>query len=196
MNKIALQDFSNILGQLKGVSDKQLQAHFKLYEGYVNKYNEIREKLSTQDKTAANYSFGAFSELKRREAVAYNGALLHQLYFENLSGQGGEPSEEIKHAVTQSFGNWSVFVQDIKSSAISTPGWVIVTVDPQDKQVHTWIMYEHHIGYPANHTVILALDCWEHAFMIDYGTNKAEYLRAFLENIDWEVVNKRYKACM
>jgi len=187
----SIKDFKHLLGKLQGISDTQLTAHFGLYEGYVKKLNEIEEKLSKQDKTLANYSFGEFSELKRREAVAFNGSFLHELYFENLETKGA-PSEKLKHAIEESFGSWANFELDLKSSALSTPGWVVVTKSRIDGKIHTYIMYEHHIGLPVHQEIILALDCWEHAFMIDYGTKKADYLTAFLKNINWDCVNKRF----
>tara|TARA_Y100000310_G_scaffold343359_1_gene450592 strand:+ start:573 stop:1151 length:579 start_codon:yes stop_codon:yes gene_type:complete len=185
------KNFDHLLG-MEGISDGQLKAHFKLYEGYVGKLNEIREKLGSQDKTKANYSFGEFSELKRREVVAFNGAFLHEIYFESL-GKEGAPSEEFKDAVDGAFGSWDNFVTDVKGSAVSTPGWVLVTLDKTDGKVHTYVLYEHHIGLPVHQEIVLALDCWEHAFMIDYGTDKASYLEAFLKNINWNVVNKRFE---
>lgn len=187
------KDYSHLLGKLKGISDEQMTAHFGLYNGYVKKLNEIEEKLATQDKSATNYSFGEFSELKRREAVAFNGMYLHELYFENL-GEGGEASAELKAAIDEAFGSWDNFVQDLKSSAASTPGWVVLTKNKTDGKLHTYILYEHHIGLPVHQEIVLALDCWEHAFMIDYGTKKAEYLNAFMENVNWDVVNKRFSA--
>lgn len=187
---VEAKDFSHLLGKVKGISDKQLEAHFGLYQGYVKKLNEIEEKLATMDKSKTNYSFGEFSELKRREAVAFNGTYLHEKYFENL-GANGEPSEKLKSMVDQAFGSWDNFVTDIKSSAASTPGWVVVTLNKRDNKLHTYVMYEHHIGLPVDQEIILALDCWEHAFMIDYGTKKADYLNAFMENVNWDVVNSR-----
>jgi len=185
------KDYGSLKGKVKGLSDKQLDAHFGLYQGYVKKWNEIQEKLAKQDKTAANYSFGEFSELKRREAVAFNGTFLHELYFENLS-PAGTPSPQLKKAAEEAFGNWDNLIADIKGSASSTPGWVVVTWNKKTNKLHTFIMYEHHIGLPVHQEIILCLDCWEHAFMIDYGTDKASYLKVFLENINWDVVNKRF----
>jgi len=185
------KNYDHLLGKLDGISDAQLTAHFGLYQGYVKKMNEIAEKLATQDKSAANYSFGEFSELKRREAVAFNGTFLHEMYFDNL-GVNGEASAELKAAIESSFGSWDSFIADIKASAVSTPGWVVLTKNSKTNKLHTYIMYEHHIGLPVHQEIILALDCWEHAFMIDYGTKKAAYLDAFLKNVNWNVVNKRF----
>ncbi len=187
-------DFSHLLGSLHGLSDAQLQAHFKLYEGYVNKLNEIEQKLTEVDRAKANYSFGEYSELKRREAVAFNGTYLHQLYFENLGANGGEPSVELKAAAEAAFGNWENLMADMRAAAGSTPGWVLLTWNKVDKKLHTYIMYEHHIGLPVHQVPVLALDCWEHAFMIDYGIAKADYLNAFFANVNWKVVNERFTA--
>jgi len=81
----------------------------------------------------------------------------------------------------------------VKSSAASTPGWVVLTWNRPTQKLHTFIMYEHHIGFPIYQDLVMALDCWEHAFMIDYGTKKAEYLKAFFENINWTMINKRFE---
>ena len=142
------------------------------------------------DKSLSNYSFGEFSELKRREAIAFNGVFLHEKYFENL-GSSGNASEKLKQMINDSFGSWENFELDLKSSAVSTPGWVVLTLNKQTNKLHTYIMYEHHIGLPVDQEIILALDCWEHAFMIDYGTKKVNYLNAFLLNINWDIVNGR-----
>lgn len=186
------KNYEHLLGTLEGISDEQLTAHFGLYQGYVKKMNEIAEKLASQDKAATNYSFGEFSELKRREAVAFNGTFLHEMYFENLSGDDSSPSDTLKAAIEDAFGSWASFEQDLKSSAASTPGWVVVTKNKRTGKVHSYIMYEHHIGLPVDQDIILALDCWEHAFMIDYGTKKAAYLDAFLKNVNWDIVSKRF----
>lgn len=186
------KNFDHLLGQVDGLSDAQLKAHFGLYQGYVNKLNEIEEKLTKTDPSLSNYSFGDFSELKRREAVAFNGSYLHEMYFENLAPNRGQVSAGLKTAIESDFGNWSAFEANLKGSAGSTPGWVLLTHSRVDKKLHSYIMFEHHIGLPAHQEIVLALDCWEHAFMIDYGTKKPDYLAAFLKNINWNVVNERF----
>ena len=185
------ENFDHLLGKLEGISEKQLKAHFGLYAGYVKKLNEIEQKL-TSIKAEGNYSYSEFSELKRREAVAFNGTYLHKLYFENLEHKG-TPSKELKSAIEKAFTNMESFEANLKASASSTPGLVVLTKNKIDNTVHTYILYEHHIGLPVHQEIILALDCWEHAFMIDFGTDKASYLTAFMKNINWDVVNKRFE---
>lgn len=188
------KDFSGLLGTLQGLSDAQLQAHFTLYEGYVKKINEIEEKLMTVDRSLANYSFGEYSELKRREAVAFNGTYLHELYFENMKGMPTEGSAQLKAALEASFGSMENWEKDMRAAAASTPGWVLLTFNKMDKKLHHYIMFEHHMNYPVHQVPLMALDCWEHAFMIDYGIKKPDYLNAFMKNLNWDVMNERFAA--
>jgi Fe-Mn family superoxide dismutase len=187
-------DFSHLVNSVKGLSEKQLTQHFTLYQGYVKKLNEIEQKLTEVDRAKANYSFGEFSELMRRRSVAFNGTFLHEAYFQNLE-HVGEP-EDIRHMLTEQFGSLDKWKEDMKAAALSTPGWVLLTWDNTSKTVKHWILFEHNIGLPVHQDIILALDCWEHAFMIDFGIDKATYLKTFFENINWEVVNKRLNHIM
>ena len=181
---------------LTGFSQGQIAAHLKLYEGYVKKINEIEEKLVTVDRGLSNYSFGEYSELKRREAVALNGAYLHEMYFEGLGG-GGEASlgeGGLKSALLDSFGSMEEWEKDLRAAAGSTLGWVLLTFSKIDEKLHHYIMFEHHIGLPVHQVPIMALDVWEHAFMIDFGISKPDYVSAFLKNLNWGKVEERFAA--
>ncbi|MFN8674055.1 MAG: Fe-Mn family superoxide dismutase [Candidatus Sericytochromatia bacterium] len=189
------KDYSNLVGKLDGfLSQKQLEAHFGLYKGYVNKLNEIETKLAGIDPASANYSFNEFSELKRREAVAFNGAFLHEMYFENLApaGETGSVSAELNSALEASFGSFDKFYANLKGVAMSAPGWAVLTYNKVDKKVHTYLLQEHHIGLPVHQELLVVLDSWEHAFMIDYGTARATYVDGFAKHINWNVVNERF----
>jgi superoxide dismutase, Fe-Mn family len=188
------KDFSSLLGSLQGFSDAQLTAHFTLYEGYVKKINEIEEKLMTVDRSLANYSFGEYSELKRREATAFNGTYLHEMYFENMKGTPTEGSATLKAALEASFGSMENWEKDMRAAAASTPGWVLLTFNKMDKKLHHYIMFEHHMNYPVHQVPLMALDFWEHAFMIDYGIKKPDYLNTFVKNLNWDVINERFAA--
>jgi superoxide dismutase, Fe-Mn family len=187
------KDFSHLVGKLEGLSAAQIQAHLGLYAGYVKKLNEIEDKLTKADRSLTNYSYGEYSELKRREAVAFNGAYLHQCYFENLSPKPGKRSTALEKAIVDSFGSFDAYATDLKAAASATPGWIVTTKNKVDGKLHNYMMFEHHIGLPAHQEIILALDCWEHAYMIDYGTKKPDYLATFLKNVDWKVVSDRLK---
>lgn len=187
------RNFDHLVGTLKGFSEKQITQHLGLYRGYVTKYNEIQDKLGNVDRGAANYSFGEFSELRRREAVAYNGAYLHELYFENMSPQGGQgPAGDLRAAIEREFGSVDAWEKDLLGCGTSTPGWVLLCHNRTDDRLHHYIMFEHHIGLPVHVEPVLAMDCWEHAFMIDYGTGKMDYMKAFLGAVDWKVCADRF----
>lgn len=179
-------------GKLKGLTDAQLDAHFTLYKGYITKLNEIEEKLSTIDNSKANYSFNEYSELKRREAVAFNGSFLHELYFENL-GADSEISAGLAKALEAAGGKDKV-VADLKAAAMCGPGWAVLTRNRRDNKLHTYFFAEHHLGLPIEQDLLVVLDSWEHAFMIDYGIARAKYLEAFVENLKWSEVSKRFGA--
>ncbi len=179
-------------GAVKGLSDAQLDQHFTLYKGYVGKLNEIEEKLATIDNSKPNYSFNEYSELKRREAVAFNGSFLHELYFENLGGDS-ELSSALAAAIDAQGGK-DKLVADLKACALGGPGWAIVTKNRRDGKLHTYFLAEHHIGLPIDQDLLIVLDSWEHAFMVDYGIARAKYLDTIVDAIKWSEVSKRFAA--
>ena len=177
-------------------SKPQLSAHFKLYEGYVKKLNAILEQLGKADRAGANYSFGEYSELKRREPVAYNGMVLHELYFDALGRVGRtHPDDTVKEQIAESYGGWNNWLKDMKAAASSCHGWALLVFDPVEKKLKTnLVQSEHHVGLFANTPILIALDVWEHAYTIQFGINKADYLKAFFDSLDWEVVQQRIVA--
>jgi len=179
-------------GAVKGLSDAQLDAHFTLYKGYITKINEIEEKLAGIDNSKSNYSFNEYSELKRREAVAFNGSFLHELYFENL-GADATISAGLQKAIDAAGGK-DKLIADLKAAAMCGPGWAVLTRNRRDGKLHTYFFAEHHLGLPIEQDLLVVLDSWEHAFMVDYGIARAKYLEAFVENIKWSEVSKRFGA--
>jgi Fe-Mn family superoxide dismutase len=193
---IEAKTYDHLVGNLQGFSPKQIEQHIKLYQGYVKKINEIRaemEKIPFEErKDKANFSFGKYSELKRRESVPYNGVYLHEMYFDNLGGARGTPKTDLSRAIEGSFGSESNWEQDLRACAeTATGGWVLLTYDRIDGKLHHNQVWEHSNGIMINQEHLLALDTWEHAFMIDFGTDKKSYLGAFLQNVNWQVVADR-----
>ena len=176
-----------------GFSRPQLQAHLALYEGYVKKLGEISDRLGKSDRSTANYSFGEYSELRRREPVAYNGVVLHELYFDALGRKGAtRPSEVVKERIAASYGGWEEWLKNMKAAGASCHGWAMVVFDPvREKLATNLVQSEHHVGLFANTPILIALDVWEHAYTLQFGINKAEYLKAFFEALDWDVVRRR-----
>jgi Fe-Mn family superoxide dismutase len=188
------KNFDYLLGgKAKGLSDTQLKAHFTLYQGYVKKLNEIRERLGTADRSTANYSFSEYSELRRREPVAYNGTVLHEMYFENIGDGSTQPDEHAKRLITSSFGSMDAWIADAKACLMSAHGWLVVQYDYEDGKIYNnLIQSEHHVGLFANVHAMMALDAWEHAYFFDYQTKKADYVANILSGLNWDVLNKRF----
>lgn len=190
-----VKSYSHLLGKLDGISDPQLEAHFGLYKGYVNKLNEIETKLKTADRAATNYSFGEFAELKRRFAVPYNGTVLHELYFENL-GAKGAPGAAFDKLATASFGSRDAWKADAKATGLAVPGWVVTCVETTTGVMQNIQIMEHHIGFPLNHVPVLIMDTWEHAFFLDYKADRGAYIETFFKNVNWDVVNDRVEKAL
>jgi superoxide dismutase, Fe-Mn family len=193
---IEAKKYDQLVGNLQGFSPKQIEQHIKLYLGYVKKINEIRTEMEKipfdERKDKANFSFGKYSELKRRESVPYNGVYLHEMYFDNLGGSSGAPKADLTRAIEGSFGSQSNWEEDLRACAeTATGGWVLLTYDRIDGLLHHNQVWEHSNGIMLNQEHLLALDTWEHAFMIDFGTDKKSYLTAFLQNVNWQVVADR-----
>jgi len=197
---VKAKNFEHLIGKLEGFSEGQLTQHFELYQGYVKKLNEIREMIAAipydERVEKSNFSFGEYSELRRREATPYNGVYLHELYFENLGAPRREakPSGDLRSAIEGAFGSVSNWEMDLEAcGTTATNGWVLLTFDEKDHMLHHNQVFEHADRVMAGTRPVLALDTWEHAFMIDYGTDKASYMKAFLRNVNWQTVNERFE---
>ena len=193
---IKAKTFSESLFSMKGISKKTIEDHLKLYSGYVNKYNEISEKLSAltdDDYTKANQVFSTIRSLKTELSFAWGGVVNHELYFKHLGGIGGAASSTLLDQITKDFGSFEGYKKDMKSSAISARGWVWTI----------WNMREHklmnHIGDSQNTygfweaVPLVALDTYEHAYFADYGINRDQYVDAFFENMNWQVVEGAFQ---
>lgn len=188
------KNYDHLIGKVKGLSETQLKAHLTLYQGYVKKLNEIWSALGTTDKTHPNYSFDLYSELRRREPVAYNATYLHELYFDNLTAEG-EPSVDLKKALSDSFGSFDNWVQDFKANGGSAHGWVQLVWDSKNKVLANNLIHtEHHAGLFVDARPVLVMDVWEHAYFFDFQTKKVDYMTAFFNNVNWKNVNERFAA--
>jgi Fe-Mn family superoxide dismutase len=194
--EIKEKDFSALLSKkMDGLSTNQIDQHLKLYKGYVGKTKEINDRLNAEDiltqTPAANATYAPLRELLMEQSYALNGVVYHELYFANLGGAGGEPGGDLKSAVEARYKSVGKFMDYLTNAGKSMRGWVIVGWNSRDAALHTYGLDMHNMWTPANVVPIVALDVYEHAYMIDYGINRAKYLEAFLKNIDWDVCNKR-----
>ncbi len=182
------------LPKLQGVSDKQVEIHLKLYQGYVTHTNLLGQKLSEMavDKEKNTY---AIAELRRRFGFEFDGMRMHEYYFEQWE-TGPKPADtnsSLTKTVTERYGNWSGFLPHFMEVALSRGiGWTILYYDPVGQTPHISWVTDHELGHLAGLPIILALDMWEHAFMVDYApADKKKYVEAFFENLNWSVSEER-----
>lgn len=181
---------------LKGISDQQIEYHFEThYKGYVNKLNEIWEKLPLADRSKANQNYSEYRALKVEETFNYMGVLLHELYFENLKdGLGTKPSAELLSSIEKEFGSLDKWKEDFKACGIAFRGWAVLVQDPNTKKLINNGLDAHNAYGLLGTVPLLVLDVYEHAYYTDYGPKRAGYIDAFLENVNWSVVDGRLKA--
>lgn len=184
----AAQDYSSLMG-MKGFSKSLLELHFKLYQGYVAQSNDLSDKLPT----LKGAEYGA---VKRRFEWEFNGMRLHELYFSNLGGTGTpDPKSAVVQALAKQYQTFDAWKADfIATGTMRGIGWAILYVDTVNgRLMNTWIE-EHDTGHPALAQPLLVMDVFEHAYMPQYGLDKAAYIDAFFQNIDWNRVAARYDA--
>lgn len=178
---------------LKGISEKTLEIHHdKLYQGYVNKRNEIEEKLNEADRASANQTYSSYRALKHEESFAANGVVLHEYYFNALGGEGGEAVNELKQALESSFGSYEKWAEDFKAAGMVARGWVVLAYDHNTGKLHNYICDAHNQGGIWGAMPVLVLDTYEHAYFIDYGSDRKSYIEDFFTNLNWEKLNEIY----
>lgn len=177
---------------LDGISEDQIEQHWKLYEGYVKNLNALGERLAEHRKRG---DFGPeFSELKRRVAFELDGMVLHEHYFGILRAGQAKPkdSTELVKRMKADFGGFDSWKKEFTAAGkMRGIGWAILYYDPKEEVLaNHWITLHEH-GHPAGHVPVLVMDVWEHAYMVDHGADgRPDYIEAFFRNVDWEAVDR------
>ncbi len=186
------KNYSNLIG-MEGFSKQLLENHFTLYQGYVTNTNKVANILSQMLKDGKTGS-PEYAELKRRFGWEFNGMRLHEYYFENLGGKEALGSNSALHAAFEKqFGSYDVWEADFKASgSMRGIGWTLLYLDNSNGALYNEWINEHDMGHLAGCTPIVVLDVFEHAFMIDYGLKRADYIAAFMRNINWKEASARY----
>lgn len=180
------------LKPLTGISEKTMQIHHdKLYVGYVNKRNEIEEKLATADRSLANATYSEYGELKREESFAANGIFLHEYYFNVLGGEGKQGGELMK-AIGKEFGSYDKWLEDFKAAGMVARGWVVLAYDFNDARLHNYLCDSHNHGGIWGAMPLVVLDMYEHAYFIDYGSDRKTYIEDYIKNLNWDSANNMY----
>ena len=172
-----------------GISRQTIEAHYKLYQGYVAKRNEILGKLGEADVGAANQVYSDIRALKVDLSFAIGGIKNHEIYFEHLGGDGGDPEGPIGTLVRRDFGSIDAWRNDLKATGMAGRGWAWTAYDWDEKRLFNYVGDAQNTFPIWNATPLVALDVYEHAYFLDFQTDRASYIDAFLANLDWNVVN-------
>jgi Fe-Mn family superoxide dismutase len=175
--------------ELDGISRETVEAHYKLYEGYVNKRNEIMGKLGDLDLAAANQVYSELRALKVDLTFALGGIKNHEIYFDHLGGGGGEPDGAVRELIFRDFGSVADWRADLKATGMAARGWAWTAYDWDEGRLFNYIGDAQNTFPVWNAAPLVALDVYEHAYFIDYQTDRASYIEAFFNNLDWDVVN-------
>ena len=188
------------LSGLNGISDRTLEMHFKLYQGYVKETNKLNEKISEilADGKVDQEEMPAYSELTRRLGFEYNGMVLHEYYFANMKQHGlGNPERNsaFLRAADESFGSYDIWKGDfVGIGKMRGVGWAICYENPANGRLSNHWITLHETGNVAGFNPVLVMDVWEHAFLLDYKpAERPKYIEAFFSNIDWNVCDERMK---
>ncbi len=185
------KNFEGLLGTA-GFSDTLLKNHFTLYQGYVANVNKLIDLEKTPPGTPE------YSELKRRFGWEFNGMRLHELYFWSMvkGGKALDKNSKLAKKIAEDFGSLENWEKDFRATgAMRGIGWVLLVYDLHAKKTFNIWVNEHDVGHLAGAEPLLVMDVFEHAYMVDYGLKKADYIDAFFKAIDWDSIGQRYAMC-
>jgi Fe-Mn family superoxide dismutase len=193
MTKYTLKEFN--IGELKGISAKNIEEHLKLYKGYVTNANLIFDKIAENMADSEKNAY-VLGELQRRFSFEFNGMRNHEIYFRALEGGAKElPADsKLKAQIEKQAPSFDMWLAGFKAIALTRGiGWAILYWDKETEQLtHGWVD-EQHLGHLNGLTPILMIDMWEHAFVYDYQpSGKKQYVEDFFANLNWEVIENNF----
>ena len=175
--------------ELEGISRVTIEAHYRLYQGYVGKRNEILAQLEATDRSVANQVYSELRALKVELSFAIGAIKNHEVYFAHLGGEGGDPAGAIEALIRRDFGSVDAWRDDLRATGIAGRGWAWTAYDWDERRLFNYIGDAQNT-YPVwNATPLVALDVHEHAYFLDFQTDRGAYIDAFFANLDWGVVN-------
>ena len=193
MQKFEIKEFN--IPKLKGISDKNIEEHLKLYQGYAKNANLILEHIDEFAKDTEKYAY-ELGEIQRRFSFEFNGMRNHEYYFASFEDgpKNLEEGSKFKKAITEEFGDFDKWLQRFKAIALTRGiGWAMLYWDPITKTLLTQWVDEQHLGQLNGCQTILSLDMWEHAFVADYEpSGKKQYIEDFFENLNWKKIENNF----
>ncbi|HEU5363570.1 MAG TPA: Fe-Mn family superoxide dismutase [Gaiellaceae bacterium] len=187
--QITPRELKPALYELDGISRETIEAHYKLYQGYVNKRNEILGKLADVDLGSANQVYSDIRSLKVDLTFAIGGIKNHEIYFEHLGGTGGDPAGLFGDLLRRDFGSVADWKADLKATGMAGRGWAWTAYDWDEGRLFNYIGDAQNTFPVWNAVPLVGLDVYEHAYFVDFGTDRASYIDKFFDNLDYDVVN-------
>jgi Fe-Mn family superoxide dismutase len=187
--EIAPRALKPALLELDGISRAAVEAHYKLYQGYVSKRNEILGRLEGADLDSANQVYSDLRALKLDLSFAIGGIKNHEIYFDHLGGDGGDPQGAIRDLIVRDFRSIDAWRTDLKATGMAARGWAWTAYDWDEGRLFNYLGDAQNTFPVWNATPLVALDVYEHAYFLDYQTDRASYIDAFFANLDWGIVN-------
>ena len=181
---------------LNGISEAQIDQHWKLYEGYVTQSNTLKQELAEMRKAGKSDS-AAYADRRRRFGFEFNGMVLHEYYFANLKANVSDTiAATFKAAVESQWGSFEEWKKDFTNTGKSRSiGWAVCYMDPETGDLNNHFIQLHEEGNVPGYHPILVMDVWEHAYMVDHAASgRPDYINAFWGNVNWNVVEQRLKA--
>jgi superoxide dismutase, Fe-Mn family len=187
--EIRPRELKQALFELDGISRTTIDAHYRLYQGYVAKRNEILGRIGEADPDAANQVYSDLRALKVDLTFAVGGIKNHEIYFEHLGGEGGDPDGAFAALVERDFGSADRWRTDLRATGMAARGWAWTAYDWDEGRLFNYVGDAQNTFPVWNATPLVALDVYEHAYFLDYQTDRTAYIDAFFRNLDWGVVN-------
>lgn len=183
---------------LDGITQEVVEWHHGTHhKGYVDKRNVIEKSLADPgkaDRAGAHANYSTYRALKREETFNASGMILHEVYWDNLGGDGQtDSSSAIVQRIERDFGSFDAWKEDFTTCATASRGWAILCYDPSDGRLHNYLCDFHHDGAVWGAIPLIAVDVWEHAYYRIYGPKRPPYIEAFLKNLHWGRVTERFE---
>ncbi len=176
----------------KAISEKAFLNHYELYKGYVNKFNSVTKDLKADSSTKdGNSTYSKYRGLKKGETYSLDGAVLHELYFQNMTSAETRPKQKTIEVFTKTYGGFQGFAEDLINAGKSARGWVIFSFEQRTGTFRNFLLDQHDYGLILMAYPIIVLDMYEHAYYLDYGIDKESYIKAFIKSVNWDLVERQ-----
>ena len=173
------------------ISEEAFKEHMKLYEGYVTKVNNIDGDFKGGEPKSGRSRDSMLKGMKRDEQYSLNGIILHEEYFRNMTTKKNVPGEKTRKLIEKYFGTMEKFISCFIENAAAAQGWCVLAYEQRTCKLRILMLDAHDTGVVFMACPLLVLDLYEHAYYFDYKTDKKKYIEAFMNNINWDIVEMR-----